>query len=784
MDYQFPPRQIQELLDAPGLSGFSLSPDRTLLALLEPLEYPPISFLAQPELRLAQVYVNPERHTPARISKLYKDIKLIEIKSNEELPIRFPAPDMKIIKFAWSPDGTTLAFTHLHDTGISLWILDTKTGETKSLIETGIHALYGMSFVWKPDSRHILCKIIPLDRKNPPIKPSIPAGPAIQESIGQKSPTITFQDLIRTHYEEDLLEYYLQTQLALVDLKGRVKHIGEADAIKQAIPSPNGQYVLVKKVEKPFAYTVPVYRFPHRLEVWDMDGNVVRVIGWQPLDDSRPSGRDGCSPGPRLAGWRADSPATVYWAEAQDGGNHHLEVQDRDRLFTLTQPFEGNPHPMMTLEYRFKDIHWSEEGTALVEEAWWRTRRRRVWMFRPDEAGEKHRLVFDLSLEDRYMDPGDPLHKATPSGTYVLLTGKEDRSIFLAGEGASLEGDRPFLDELDLDTFERKRLWQSKPPCYEIPISLIDPQKGILLIRREAVEEPPNFFIRNLCQDSLVPVTAFSHPYPGIKGLHKELITYQREDGVHLSANLYLPPGYSIEQGRLPVLIWAYPREYKDPATAGQVKGSPCQFMRLHWGSSLYWLVCGYAVLDGPQMPIIGEGKMEPNDTYLEQLVAGAGAAVKAIVDRGIADPGRIAIGGHSYGAFMAVNLLIHSDLFQTAIARTGAYNRTLTPFGFQGEERSLWEAQDTYLRMTPMLHLDKLNKPLLLIHGEDDNNAGTSPLQSQFLFHALKGLGKKARLVFLPREGHHYRARESILHMAWEITRWLDIHLRGKGWS
>ncbi|MRR10727.1 S9 family peptidase, partial [bacterium] len=326
---------------------------------------------------------------------------------------------------------------------------------------------------------------------------------------------------------------------------------------------------------------------------------------------------------------------------------------------------------------------------------------------------------------------------------------------------------------------QTRRLFRSEAPHYELPVEILDPAQGTFLTRRESVSEPPNYYVRNLKTNSDRALTAFPHPTPQIAGVYKELIRYEREDGVKLTGTLYLPPGKKPADGPFPLLMWVYPQEFKSADAAGQVTDSPYRFVRVSPMSPLLWLAAGYAVLDDPTMPIVGEGQAEPNDTYVKQLVAGARAAVDEMVRRGIAERGRIAIGGHSYGAFTTANLLAHTDLFAAGIARSGAYNRTLTPFGFQAEERTFWQAPETYFIMSPFSHADKIKKPLLLIHGEADNNPGTFPMQSERFFSALKGHGATVRLIMLPHESHGYRARESLLHMAAEMTDWLQACIR-----
>ena len=488
--------------------------------------------------------------------------------------------------------------------------------------------------------------------------------------------------------------------------------------------------------------------------------------------DATPSGRGG-----RDFGWRADADATLYWIEATDGGDPRAEAKFRDAVYTWRAPFDGEPKPLISLGLRFADVHWGSDAVALVEEWWWATRTRRVFRVKPGTSDEPPKMVFDYSYEDRYNAPGSPLMTRTARGSLVLATSADGQSIYLRGEGASPEGNRPFIDALDLESGAKTRLFHSEAPYYEMPITWIDAEAGHLLTRRESRDEPPNYFVH--ASGDVRAVTHFSNPYPGLEGVGRELVRYDREDGVKLTATLYTPAGYTSEDGPLPMLVWAYPREYKSASAAAQVRDSPYRFSRVSWGSPLYWLTQGYAVMEGATMPIIGEGDVEPNDTYVEQLVASGRAAVDEAVRRGIADRERVGIAGHSYGAFMTANLLAHSDTFRAGIARSGAYNRTLTPFGFQSEQRTYWEAPEIYFAMSPFMHAQKIDEPILLIHGVADNNSGTFPIQSRRLYHALKGHGATARLVMLPHESHGYQARESVMHTLWEMNVWLDKYVK-----
>lgn len=775
--YQMPPKPIADLIDAPQTPYAKISPDNNWLLLIGFPGLPSIEDVSQPELRLAGLRINPHTNGSSRV--YYRNqLTLLRIVDGFKQEIEGLPSNPHISDIEWSPDSKYISFTLTRSNRIELWIAETKSQQARQVTEMPLSDVgEDRPYHWLSDQPAFICRVIPPQRGDAPVKSHIPQSPIVRENIDKKAPARTYQDLLENPHDERLLEYYLTSQIVLITLDGQTTFLGSPAMYIDTTPSPDGQYILVETIHHPFSYLVLLDRFPLKIEVWDINGNKVKEIADLPLADGIPIGHDSVRKGPRWIEWRADVPAALTWAEAQDGGDQNAETNIRDQVFMLTAPFQTPPQPLIQLGMRYRGATWNENHQALITARWWTTRHTQTWLVNPDDPDSKPRLLIDRSYEDRYNDPGDPLTKPTTYGTRVLLTKDDGNTIFMRGDGASSEGDQPFLDEFNLTNGKNKRLWQSQAPYYEYTVRMIDHQK--IITRRESATNPPNYHMRNLATGSVQQLTDFPHPTPSLMDVQKELIYYQRADGLQLTAMLYLPPDYAPDQGPLPMLMWAYPRDYKSADAASQVRGSPYQFVRVNWRSPLFWTLHGYAVLDKPAMPIVGEGNKNPNDTFIEQLVINAQAAVDEVVKRKIADPNQIAIGGHSYGAFMAANLLAHSDLFCAGIARSGAYNRILTPFGFQKEDRTFWEATDIYLKMSPYMHADHINEPLLLIHGQADNNAGTHPIQSERFYEALKGLGVTTRLVMLPHESHWYRARESVMHMAWEITQWLDTYVK-----
>ncbi|MBD3402668.1 prolyl oligopeptidase family serine peptidase [candidate division GN15 bacterium] len=778
--YQMPPEEIAEIIDAPWTPSVYLSPDREWMLLVGRPGLPSIEEIAQPELRLAGLRINPATNGPSR-GWYANELTFKRVSDLEEFSVTGLPENPRIQSISWSPDSRKVAFAVTFADHIELWMTDTDSREARRVMDRPLNAVYGSPYDWVSDSETLIARTVPLERGDAPEGDGVPDGPVIQQNLGKVAPARTYQDLLENAHDEALFAYYATSQVVRTDLAGNVTDLGVPGLHAYVKPSPNGEYLLVETIHRPFSYTVPASRFPLRSVILDMQGDEIFEIADLPLADQIPIAFGSVRTGRRSIDWRDDAGATVHWVEAQDGGNAAAEAEARDKLFMLPAPFTGEPIELMTVpDVRYSGITWGSDNLAIVTGWWWQTRNIKSWIVTPGDPSTEARVLFDRSWEDRYSDPGSPVTTLSEYGTPVLLTANDGQTIFLKGSGASPEGDRPFLDEFDLSTMEATRLFRSEAPYYEYVVTMIDPSERIVLTRRESVTEPPNYFVRDLESDDLVQKTFFPHPTPQLADANKELIRYERDDGVKLTATLYTPPGHDPEEdGPLPVLMWAYPQEYKSADAAGQVTDSPYRFIRVAWYSPLVWLVRGYAVLDDPGMPIIGEGDEEPNDTYVKQLVASAQAAADEVTRRGVGDPDRLAIAGHSYGAFMTANLLAHSDIYRAGIARSGAYNRTLTPFGFQSEERTFWEAPDVYFTMSPFMQADDINEPILLIHGEADNNSGTYPLQSERFYGALKGLGATARLVMLPHESHGYRARESVMHVMWEMSEWMDRYVR-----
>ena len=770
--YQRPPKEITDVLDVGPTPGISISPTREFLLLIERSNYPPIEDLAAPMLKLAGLRINPQTNGP-HLAPRSTGLLLQSIVTDEKR--RIEVPDGANIGFqGWSPDSQQFAFTITTNNAIQLWIASVSNATAQRVDGLAINGSYGVPVQWLPDSSGLLVQAIPTDRGSPPEQPKAPPGPAIEESSGRSGPVRTYQDLLQNSHDEDLFEFYCSSQLAIVDVASRsIQPIGPAALFGSVEVSPNGQHILVMRIERPFSYLLPASRFPKTIEVWNQEGASEHVVASLPLQDAIPI--EGVPTGARSVTWQPNQPATLSWLEALDDGDPRKIVPHRDFVLSLAAPFDSAPTELTKTEQRCTGIQWGEtDGLALVwdydrDRRW--TRTFKINTAQPDIAPS---LLWERSINDRYADPGSPINRLLPNGQSVMW--QHDTYLYLRSGGATPKGDRPFLDRYNLATGDKTRLFTCDDQCYESVVALLTDDATQFITQRESQIDPPNVYLYSAGGDRRI-LTDFPDPMPQLRSIKKELVTYERSDGVPLSFTLYLPPGHKTGTP-LPTIVWAYPREFNDPSTAGQVSGSTNRFTSISGISHLFLLTQGYAILDEATMPVVGAPEVA-NDTFVAQVVASAEAAINKAVEMGVTDRDRVGVGGHSYGAFMTANLLAHSQLFKTGIARSGAYNRTLTPFGFQNERRTFWEAPHIYMSMSPFAVADKIKVPILLIHGEDDNNPGTFPIQSERLYHAVRGNGGTVRYVLLPHESHGYIARESVEHTLWEMVTWFERYIK-----
>lgn len=776
--YQKPPKDVLDVLNAPAIPSTSISPAKDKMLLIEPMIYPSIAELSQPMLRIAGLRINPLTNGAHRQAYAVK-LALKNITDGKEMPINLPS-GAKIVSPQWSADGKYIAAGNVTANGIELWIIETANGKAQALKNVKVNTAFG-GFSWMPDGKSLMVNTISAKRGTAPNYQNVtPVAPNIQETTGKKGYLPTYQDLLKSPNDELLFEYYATSQLAVVGVDGKIKEIGQPAIFDRADVSPDGKYILTAQIHRPFSYLLTASDFPTTVEIWDMNGKTVSKIAEIPAQDNIPV--NGVTTAPRSYQWIPTESATLIWAEALDGGDPRTKAEFRDKVMKNAAPFSSAPTEMLKVGQRYSGANFGEkDGLMLYYDFNRDSRHRRIYMtdYRNPSAPK---MVSDLNIADRYNDLGQPVTKRLPNNSSVILQNGDE--IFLTSLGASPEGDRPFLRAMNLKDLKTREIWRSGNEEFENFVALITPDAMQFVTRKESPLDPPNLYLRQVCPPEKVctamayrQLTEFKDPAPQLRGITKKLVKYKRADGVDLSFTLYLPPNYK-EGTKLPTIVWAYPLEYTNSAVAGQVSGSTNRFTQIGGYSHLFFAMMGYAVLDNATMPIVGTNEKK-NDTFVQQINDGAKAAIDKAVEMGVTDPERVGVGGHSYGAFMTANLLAHNDLFRAGIARSGAYNRTLTPFGFQGEIRNFWEATKLYTDVSPFFFADKINEPILLIHGEADNNTGTYPIQSERLFAAIQGTGGTARLVMLPAESHGYSAKESTEHTLYEMIAWFEKYVK-----
>ncbi|WP_273567665.1 alpha/beta hydrolase family protein [Maribacter halichondriae] len=783
LTYQKPPKAILDLVDAPLAPTVLINDSGDHMVMLYRNYYKSIAELSETELRLAGLRINPKTNIGSR-TNYYNNIKIKSPKAKEGTQVTGMPENPRLANFKWSPDQSKIAMTQTIENGVEIWVLDLNKASVSKITDEGVNANMGDVVNWFKDGQSLLVKMLPKDRKSLiNASESIPAGPTISSNDGKKAQNRTYQDLLKNPNDEFNFEQLARSELHKVNLDGTKSLWMTADMYSSISFSPDGQYAMVVSVNGPFSYLVPYYRFPSKTTIYSKDGTLVSELLEVPLIEDLPKGFMAVRMGMRDVSWRNDKPSSLVYAQALDGGDPENEVEFRDEVFEIEAPFKSSGKSLLKLVNRYNDIEWATENTAVAYDYWWNTRNTKTYLFNPSDNTVKPELISDRNYQDVYSDPGDFATELNQYGQSIIALDGSG-SAYLLGDGFTEAGQFPFVDKLNLKTQKKTRLYTSKLEGKKESLMEYDPKKDELLVRIESPTEYPNYYYKSLKKrKGPEQLTNFENPFKSIQDVHKEVITYKREDGLELTGTLYLPVGYDKDsKDKKPMILWAYPREFKDKNSASQNTQNPNEFTYPFWGSPIYWVTQGYVVLDDAAFPIIGEKDEQPNNTFRTQLVANAKAAIDAVDEMGYIDRKKVAVGGHSYGAFMVANLLSHSNLFAAGIARSGAYNRTLTPFGFQSEERNYWEAPEVYYTMSPFMHADKMKTPLLLVHGEADNNSGTYPMQSERYFNALKGLGATVRLVMLPKESHGYRAKESILHLLWEQDQWLDKYVKQEG--
>jgi dipeptidyl aminopeptidase/acylaminoacyl peptidase len=776
--YKTPPKDIADMLLAKPTPNVSIDDKAEWMLFTESNSYPSVEELARPELRIAGMRINPNNYAPSR-QNFINNVYLKNIATGKEYKITgLPSP-MYGASVSWSPDNKKIAFTNTTNDHIDLYVIDVATQKAMKVNKTPLNVLVGGAYQWYDDNTLLYRTALKPASAAPP-RPLMPKGVTIQENMGKAAPRPTFQDLIKSPYDEELFEFYATSQL-VKNVNGNEIKIGSPAIYSSINVSPDKKYMLIRTLKKPFSYLVPAQGFPSVVAITDMNGKVIKQLADLPSSETAPSGNDNVQLAPRGFDWRDDEPATVIWCMPLDSGLIKKNADYHDAVYELKAPFSGEAKELFKTKMRYRNISWGNAGLALVTEGLTGKQTTQISRYNPSTGSVEPLLTRNTT--DAYSNPGFPVTEKNAWHRDVIKVIDNGQKIVMNnGTGASPKGDLPFLATFDLNTKKLDIIWRCEEGYFENVVKVIDADKLKVITRRENEKEMPNYWLKNLKQNTENrQLTAFSNPYPQLDGVSKEKIHYKRADGVDLTGDLYLPKGFDPKKDKpLPVLLWAYPAEYNSAADAAQVRGSEHRFTLLNWASPVFYVTQGYAVLNNAEMPIVSTDKdKKPNDDFIKQLTMNAEAAINKLSEMGVGDKERVAVGGHSYGAFMTANLLAHTNLFKAGIARSGAYNRTLTPFGFQNEDRTYWDDPKLYHDMSPFSYANQIKTPILLIHGDADDNTGTFPIQSERLFNAIKGFGGTVKYVSLPFEAHSYRGRENLLQMLYEQNQWLEKYVK-----
>ena len=823
--FRHPAKEIEEITMSAQLPSFYFSNDYQRAAVgYRSCRHVPIAELAASEARIGGVRIDPLNFSETR-ENYFDGLELFDAPSGSMRKVKGLPSDLRIRFITWSPGGRYIAFTQTYPDRVELWRVDVDAAEPKAekLTSLRVNTIFGASIVFLDDD-HILFKSVPEDRKEAPHH-AVAQSSVVQEVLGEKKSIRTYQDLMNGPADEELFDYCCTSQLAVWSPEG-VRKVGEPSIYRSMDVSPDGSYAIVVTEHHPYSYVESHRSFPSKQFIMDLsDGSMVRMLRdgtvkepkEEPAKDKKGS-KEPKKPRPSGFGWRPDLPATLYWSESENGGSpmgpfgpmgprpdddpaakDSLKEKDRpektftDKVFQCTAPFdfENDKQLVLAPEYRLGRITWGDGGLALYEESSTKQKCRRMVSFVPCDTNAKKQVIFSQSTEVDTLGDfpayGRPLTVRNAYGRSVVWTDAKHSQILLEGnDRRDADGFRhSFLDRFTFKGGKTENLWTSSDDFKETLTAVTDftPRKMKLMGRREAFGVVPDYWEFDLRRGTARQLTHIEDPVAEFsKQVTDQYVTYTRKDGLKCFAHLYLPAGYDKERdGRLPVFMWTYPYEYKCFAESEKARAEKHKYTKPSYGSAMIWATQGYAVLDEFTMSIIAADKeAQPNDRFLEQLVMSAEAAVDFVCDSiGVGDRDRIGVGGHSYGGFMTANLLAHTRLFRAGVARSGAYNRSLTPFGFQSERRSYWKARQVYDEMSPFNYADKIKDALMLIHGQMDNNTGTFPVQSERLYQALVYFGATARYVQLPYESHGYQGIETTLDMLYETGYWLDTYVK-----
>ena len=831
--YVRPPAAIERLVTAPRQNNVSLSnqsPNRKWFLKLQSEGLPSIQAFGKPHYYFAGLQVD-HKANRARVltTRGSSGLAIIDATTGQSRTLETPR-GASISNPQWSPDGSKLAYIANFEDASRVYVADLATGKSRQVSPRPLLATLVTSVDWTADGSQVIAVLIPDGRKAEPQRPAIETGPLVRLTDEKKEKTRTFASLLRDPFEKELMEYYVTGQLATINASnGSIRKIGAPAMISAVDASPDGKYFHVTLMRKPFSYIVQYNSFGTSEQIWDGDGKMLAELVNRPLreatsDDDAGFGGQGAGqndPNPRNVGWMPNGaglyylqqdPAPPRGAAAADSteGGAQRGPRRKDRLYQWSPPFDaGSKKVLLESDNRMSGILFTDDAKAVfVAEN--PTGTGHVYAHYFDEPGKNYTIWRVRGLNASvggggggfggggggrggtgadsvtfYQNPGTIMAKRGRAGGNVALVSTDGRFAYLQGtryfKTWQDSAPRGFVDKVEIKSGQKSRVFEGRTDMYETVTAALDDDFSKFVVARESPTQVSDAYLRDGASGNYTKLTNNKDYTPEFTAAIRKRIPVMRADGYRFIVNLTLPQDYKPGT-RLPAMFWFYPYEFTDQAGYDRTlrTNNINQFPNAGPRTIEYLVTQGYAVANFDP-PIFGaNGRM--NDNYVSDLVGNLTAVIDELDKQGFIDRSRLGLGGHSYGAFSTVNAMVNTPYFKAGIAGDGMYNRSLTPNGFQSERRDFWEAQKTYLDMSPFFKADKLTGALLMYHSIEDQNVGTAPISSERMMHALQGLGKVASLYMYPYEDHGPAAKETLLDQWARWTAWLDVYVKNAG--
>ena len=478
--FQTPPQEILQLADADMPPSIITDRKAENAFLSYRSRYKTLNELAETELRLAGLRINPITNINSR-ENFSEKISYYDLKTSKEKTIAGLPAKGRFSNQSWNSAQTKFAVTNTTEKGVELWVIDVKTQSAKKVYNDKLNANLGRPYNWISDSE-IMVNVIPASKKELiNTQEAVPVGPTVSNADGKEAQNRTYQDLLKDKNDEFNFEQLVISELVKVNVESDAQSKWKDAAMYNDVSvSPDGKYILVSEIQKPFSYLVTYRSFPSVDVVYDINGKVVKEVNRQDLQEVVPKGFSSTTTGKRGIYWRADKPNTLYWVEALDGGDANKPAEYRDAVYQLAAPFSGDKQELVKIKDRYRGITWGDDEVALVRDSWYNTRNESMYIFNPSNNKQEPKRFFSRNTQDAYNNPGNFVTEVNDYGFSVLSINKG--KLMLVGDGVSADGILPFVDDFDIKTQKTSRLWRAqKSDKLETIARIIDPKKGIIL---------------------------------------------------------------------------------------------------------------------------------------------------------------------------------------------------------------------------------------------------------------------------------------------------------------